>query len=303
MKRNSKKRETKSDPQMSSTTDIEILECCVAAAREAGKIIREACGQISVQNTKATVQDLVTEADKRCQDLIEARIKERFPHADFLGEESVPAGAIASAKALESFLTPPRELLFIVDPIDGTTNFVSGIPISVVSIGVARRNELCVAVIYEPYRDEMFTSIKGQGAYLNGQTKLKVSSETLLINSVLGFGLGSSSRVASTMIKGLSTLEPVTRGQRALGSAALHLAYVAAGRLTVYYECDLSSWDISAGSLLVQESGGRVTDTRGASYTLSTRDILASNGQGTIHNQIVDLLVQAGADAAPVPLS
>lgn len=291
------------DMAYTSPTDSEILDVCIIAAREAGQIIRDTCGKIAVEKTKATVQDLVTVADKNCQDLIEARLKERFPFADFLGEENVAAGAIASAQALQSFLTPPRDLLFIVDPIDGTTNFVSGIPFSVVSIGVARRNELCVGVIYEPYRDELFTSMKGQGAFLNGEKRLSVSPESLLINSVLGFGLGSSSRVATTMIKGLSALEPVTRGQRALGSAALHLAYVAAGRLTVFYECDLSSWDISAGSLLVNEAGGRVTDTRGVPYTLETRDILASNGKGNIHSQIVDLLVKVGADSAPIPLS
>ena len=279
----------------------EILEICIHAAKEAGEIIRAACGKISVSNTKATCQDLVTLADKQCQDLIEARLKEHFPFADFLGEESVGAGAVASKQALQQFIEPPRDLLFIIDPIDGTTNFVSGIPISVVSIGVARKNELCIGVIYEPYRNELFTAIRGQGAFLNLVTKLSVSTETLLINSVLGFGLGSSSRVASTMIKGLSALEPITRGQRALGSAALHLAYVAAGRLTVFYECDLSSWDLSAGSLLVREAGGKVTDTRGIEYTLSTRDILASNGGLNIHNQIVDLLVQVGADAAPLP--
>jgi len=280
-----------------------VLEVCVGAAREAGAIIRAQSGRIAVQATKATSADLVTEADKACQDLIEARIRARFPGAAFLGEESVAAGSTASAAALEAALEPSHDLLFIIDPIDGTTNFVCGIPFSCVSIGVARRNELLVACIYEPYRDELFSAVRGRGAFLRAGAaeplRLAVSPEPDLRKCVLGYGLGSSSRVAAVMLRGIGQLEPLTRGQRSLGSAALQLAYVAAGRLGAFYEVDLSSWDLSAGALLVAEAGGRVTDTRGDPFSLRVRDVLASNGAAEAHAGIVSALAAAGADRAP----
>ena len=283
-----------------SPSDEQVLAVIAAAARRAGAVIRASSGRIAVEATKATVQDLVTRADKEAQDLIERAVREAFPGAAFLGEESVGAGSAASAEALERALAPASELLFVVDPIDGTANFVHGVPFSCVSIGVARRNELAVACIYEPYRDELFTAMKGRGAFLNGAARLAVSPEPDFQRAMLAYGLGSSPRVAAVMLRAVGAVQEGSRGQRSLGSAALHLAYVAAGRFTAFWECDLSSWDVAAGALLVAEAGGRVGDTRGAAFTLRTRDIVASNGAEGVHGALLKCIAAAGADSASV---
>jgi myo-inositol-1(or 4)-monophosphatase len=283
--------------EAASPSDDEVLAVIVAAARAAGAIIRASSGRIAVEATKATVQDLVTKADKECQDLIERAVLAAFPAAAFLGEESVGAGSAASAAALERALAPRSELLFVVDPIDGTANFVHGVPFSCVSIGVARCNELAVACIYEPYRDELFTAVRGRGASLNG-ARMAVSPEPDFSRAMLAYGLGSSPRVAAVMLRAVGAVQEGSRGQRSLGSAALHLAYVAAGRFTAFWETDLSSWDVAAGALLVAEAGGRVGDTRGKPFTLRTRDIVASNGAEGVHGGLLKCIAAAKADNA-----
>ena len=282
-----------------SPSDDEVLAVISAAARQAGALIRASSGRIAVAATKATAMDLVTAADKECQDMIERAVLAAFPSAAFLGEESVAAGSAASAAALEALLEPPRELLVIVDPIDGTSNFVHGIPFSCVSIGVARRNELAVACVYEPYRDELFTAVRGRGASLNG-ARMAVSPEPDFSRALLAYGLGSSPRVAAVMLRAVAAVQTGSRGQRSLGSAALHLAYVSCGRFTAFWETDLSSWDVSAGALLVQEAGGRVGDTRGAPFTLRTRDIVASNGAEGVHGGLLACIREAHAESAPL---
>jgi len=282
----------------SPPTDDEVLAVIVAAARKAGAVVVASSGRIAVEATKATVQDLVTRADKDCQDLIEGAVRAAFPGAAFLGEESVGAGSAASAAALERALEPASDLLFIVDPIDGTANFVHGVPFSCVSIGVARRNELAVACIYEPYRDELFTAVRGRGALLNG-APISASKEPSFARAMLAYGLGSSPRVAHVMLRAIGAVQEGSRGQRSLGSAALQLAYVAAGRFDAFFEVDLSSWDVAAGALLVAEAGGRMTDTRGAPFTLRTRDTLASNGAEGVHGGLLRCIADAKADCAP----
>ena len=279
-------------------SDDEVLAVIEAAARAAGALIVASSGRIAVEATKATVQDLVTRADKDAQDLIERAVRAAFPSAAFLGEESVGAGSVASAAALARALEPCSELLFIVDPIDGTANFVHGVPFSCVSIGVARRNELAVAAIFEPYRGEMFTATRGRGALLNGATRLAVSPAPDFRSAMLAYGLGSSPRVAAVMLRAIGAVQEGSRGQRSLGSAALQLAYVAAGRFEAFWECDLSAWDVAAGALLVAEAGGRVGDTRGAPFTLRTRDIVASNGAPDVHDSLLACIKAAGADSA-----
>lgn len=255
-----------------------------AAAREAGAIINEGRGKIFAAKTKASVVDLVTEVDVKCQNVIEKRLMEAFPESAFLGEESVAPGAAASAAAIRATLEQGKEWMFIVDPLDGTANFVSSIPLSVVSIGIAYKGEVVGGVIYEPARDELFTAMKGHGAFLNGTTPLHVSPAEKMVEAVWAFGTHHTQHVARTMLRGVGALSAVCRTVRSFGSAALHLAYVAAGRLTGFTELDLSSWDVSAGSLIVMEAGGKVTDTRGEPYTLLTRDTFATNGAPEVHD-------------------
>ena len=289
-----------------------ILNVAEEAARLAGAIILQHAGNIDIDKEKAGYQDLVTAADKACQNIIEETIKNYYPDHNILGEESVEAGYLASTAAINNLLTTSTTTssspssssvtspwLWIIDPIDGTTNFIHGVPCSVVSIGIAYNGIMVVGCIYEPYRNEMFTAIQNQGTYLN-KKRVKVSNqETKLSQALLGYGLHHTHLVGNLMIQGLSIMLLHTRGCRSLGSAALHLAYVSCGRLTGFWELDLAAWDIAAGSLLVMEAGGKITDTQGNPYTLRTRNTLATNGKEEIHNEIVRLLKEKHADHVP----
>lgn len=174
----------------------------------------------------------MTKVDKECQEMIESRIKTSFPTHDFLGEENVLPGAEASAQALEEMIA--KEWLWIVDPIDGTTNFVHKRPASVVSIAAAHHGQVVVAVIYDPYRDELFSSRKGNGAHLNG-AKLSVSSEETFGEALVGFGIGTKPTVRLPMLRCVAEFSNECRGIRLQGSAALELAWIASGRQTVRF--------------------------------------------------------------------
>lgn len=274
-----------------------ILAVASEAARKAGAVIREFAGAAPVEKSKAGYQDLVTLKDQECQELIYAHFKGDAVTRDFetLGEEDVPPGEAASVEATRA--KAAAEWLIVVDPIDGTTNFVHGLPLSVVSIGIARQGQVCVGVIYEPARDELFAAALGQGATLNG-VPMHVSGEAELKRALWGFGLHHQRHIGKTMLRGIEALVERSRGARALGSAALMVAYTACGRLTGFFELGLNAWDLAAGVLLVAEAGGRVSDMRGDGYTLMTRDILVSNGAPAVHDGALALLAGAGAQYA-----
>lgn len=262
-----------------------------AAAREAGQLIRERIGQAKEVGEKASNFDLVTEVDKQSEAVIRTELLAAFPEHKILGEEGVAPGSQASAEALSKALS--AEYLWIVDPIDGTTNFVHGFPGCTVSIALAHRGEVIVGVIYDPLRDEMFSASRNQGAYLNGN-RIAVSQEDSLQTSLLATGFpGDKEWAREINLRGIAALSPICRNIRAAGSAALHLAYVACGRLSGFWEIDLNAWDLAAGSLLVQEAGGAVTDTEGETYSLDVRHIAATNGR--IHDELVRVLKQADA--------
>ncbi|GBF78556.1 putative inositol monophosphatase [Paenibacillus sp. 598K] len=233
----------------------------------------------------------MTEVDKGSEKLIRSLILTHFPDHAFLGEEGVQAGAAASRKALEEMRE--EEYLWIVDPIDGTTNFVHGFPFFVVSIALAYRGEVIVGVVYDPSRDELFVAEKGKGAYVHG-ARMEVSKEQQLSDSLIATGFPADQQTALPInLKGIQAIAPQVRNLRVAGSAALHLAYVAAGRLSGFWEIGLSSWDMAAGTLLVQESGGVVTDTEGAGYHLGVRNVVASNG--AVHEELIAALQAAAA--------
>ncbi|WP_018130922.1 inositol monophosphatase family protein [Effusibacillus pohliae] len=260
-----------------------------AAAREAGNLIRERIGQAREVGEKTSKVDLVTEVDKQSESVIRTELLAAFPEHKILGEEGVAPGSQASAEALSKALS--AEYLWIVDPIDGTTNFVHGYPGCTVSIALAHRGEVIVGVIYDPLRDEMFTARRNAGAYRNGQ-RISVSKEYDLQVSLLATGFpGDRGWARDVNMRGIAALSPLCRNIRAAGSAALHLAYVACGRLSGFWEIDLNAWDLAAGSLLVQEAGGEVTDTEGDPYTLEVRHIVATNGH--IHDDLIRVLKQA----------
>ena len=284
---------------MSSSELASILSVAVNAARAAGKLILGARGSVvgtAVESTKSGFQDLVTVTDKACEDSIGAIIHESFPSHVILGEESIAPGREASKAAVVA--VSDAEWVWVIDPIDGTTNFVSGIPMSCVSIGVAHRGVVVVGVIYEPYRDELFSAVRGEGATLNGAA-IHVAHVDGMRNALFGFGTHNNPRVGHAMIRAADGFVDTARGLRAFGSAAIALAYVSCGRLGAYFEIDLSSWDLAAGSLLVVEAGGKITDTLGGEYTLKTRDILATCGSATaMHDEALLILKTAASNSS-----
>jgi myo-inositol-1(or 4)-monophosphatase len=198
----------------------------------------------------------------------------------------VPPGKEASSAALEAKLAADK-WLWIVDPIDGTTNFVNGMPLCMPSVAATFNGVVMVGVIYDCHRDELFSAIRGRGAFLNGD-QIAVGTQETLGDAIVAMGSPPATESMAMSLKGVAALMPQVRTIRMLGSAALMLAWVANGRLTCYWEYDLSSWDISAGALIIQEAGGKFTDLDGNDFTLRTRKICASNGK--IHEQMLRVL-------------
>ncbi|MDD9271118.1 inositol monophosphatase family protein [Paenibacillus sp. GCM10023248] len=263
----------------------------INTAAKAGEWIKSKMGDINRIDTKYSPQDLVTEVDKGSEKLIRNLIMTHFPNHSILGEEGVEPGPEASARALQAMIE--EEYLWIVDPIDGTTNFVHGFPFFSVSIALAHKGEIIVGVVYDPSRDELFVAEKGKGAYMHGKRAL-VSEEDRLSSSLVATGFPADRNGALPInLKGVQALAPKVRNLRVAGSAALHLAYVATGRLSGFWEVGLNAWDIAAGALLIQESGGQVTDTEGRPYNLAVRNVLATNGH--IHDELRQELAQAQA--------
>jgi|SRR5690625_4497519 len=258
----------------------------INTAAKAGEWIQTQLNNYTKLDTKSSSKDLVTEVDQGAETLIRNLLLTHFPHHEILGEEGVASGAEAARQALQE--AKKADYLWIIDPIDGTTNFVHGFPFYSVSIALAHKGEMIVGVVYDPSQDEMFVAEKGKGAYLRGE-RLKVSGEMTIGESLAATGLSPDlERGLPANMQAFQDIAPQLRNIRMSGSAALHMAYVAAGRLTTFYEFGLNVWDIAAGVLLVEEAGGNVTDLYGAPYALETEDILATNGH--VHEAFVEEL-------------
>jgi myo-inositol-1(or 4)-monophosphatase len=258
------------------------LDVAVAAARGAGQLICARLGACTTLETKSSASDLVTDVDRASEELVSKTILAAFPNHLFLGEEGMTAGPSRHEIGADFTTEDP---LWICDPIDGTTNFVHGVPFCTVALCLVIRGELVVGVVYDPSRDEMFTAVRGQGAKLNGQP-VQVRPESTLGQSLVGTGFSSHPEVQRRNVQGVAAIVPYVRNVRAMGSAQLHLAYVAAGRLTGFWEYGLAPWDIAAGALLIQEAGGTVTDLSGDPYRLTTTNVLGTNG--LIHAVMLD---------------
>ncbi|UHA74856.1 inositol monophosphatase family protein [Paenibacillus sp. 481] len=263
----------------------------VNCAAKSGEWIKSKLGQYKSLQLKSSLHDLVTEVDKGAEQMIRRLIMTHFPHHAILGEEGVEPGTDVSRLALEQ--AQSEEYLWIVDPLDGTTNFVHGFPFYSVSIALAHRGEVIVGVVYDPMRDELFVAEKGKGAYVHG-SPIQVADERELSGSLIASGFPTErERALPINLAGMAALAPQVRNIRTAGSAALHMAYIAAGRLTGFWELNLNAWDLAAGSLLIQEAGGRVTDTYGQPYHVGVRDVVASNGH--IHDAFVHALAEVDA--------
>lgn len=271
------------------------LEAACAAARAAGGLIRDAkAADKDVQKSKSNEKDLLTATDVACQETIAAILAERVPESSLLGEEDVAPGAEASAEAARSAFGAPAECVWAVDPIDGTANFVDSIPLSSVSVAaveVAPAGPRVVAgVVYDPHRDELFGASRGGGAWVESggtRTPLRANSASLE-EGIIYAGAPPTPRALNPSMRGIAAVAPKCRTMRLLGSAAIMLAYVAAGRGAAYFECDLSAWDTAAGTLLITEAGGRVSDADGADYIPTTRQIVATNG--VCHDELLAVL-------------
>ncbi|CAJ1958638.1 unnamed protein product [Cylindrotheca closterium] len=272
-----------------------ILETAVDASKAAASIIRENADGSAVVEKKSTTRDLLTLIDPLCEKAIREKVVENFPDHGILGEEEVKPGIQASIDALEAKLLD-SDWLWIIDPIDGTTNFASGIPINMPSIAVAYKGEVMVAVLNDPHRDELFTAVRGRGARLNGD-RIHVGLQETLGEAVVGMESPAGEGSLQQCLQGIEPLMKSVRTVRMLGSSAVFLPWVANGRLTAYWTPDECAWDIAAGSLMVQEAGGKCTDILGNEYNLRTRNLIASNGK--IHDSLLTVLRE---DASLSPL-
>ena len=245
-----------------------------ATAREAGMLLREKIDDRHTVRYKGEI-NLVTEADRLSETLIVERIRGSFPDHDILTEESPE-------------IVNGSPFRWIVDPLDGTTNYAHGFPVFSVSIAIEAEGATQAGAVFNPMLDEMFFAQRGAGAFLNGR-RLAVSRETELSRSLLATGFPYDLREdPNNNMNYFDALVLKTQAVRRVGSAALDLAYLAAGRFDGFWELKLAPWDIAAGWLLVEEAGGRVTDLFGAPFQFDSPHILASNG--LIHAEVSRVL-------------
>ena len=256
----------------------EMLAFAMQVAREAGDLLLDGYGKVERgQVDYKGWRDLVTKYDLASERLVIDRIHTVWPGHAILAEEG--GGHAGTA--------PYR---WIIDPLDGTTNFVHRHPFFCVSIGLEDAKGILVGVVHAPRLGETFTTVRGGGAFLDGGARrLHVSAETDLGHALLASGFAyRQGEVGNTNLDNWSKLSLETRGLRRCGSAALDLAYVAAGRYDGYWELALSPWDVAAGALLVREAGGRVTDARGGDDWLQGGSIVATNGP--LHDPVLSRL-------------
>jgi myo-inositol-1(or 4)-monophosphatase len=242
------------------------LDLAIATAREAGALLRERVGHVRQVRFKSSAVDPVTEADKASEVLIAGRILATYPDDRILGEEG---------SAAETNLGSER--LWIVDPLDGTVNFLHEYPVFAVSIALQVDGETQVGVVYDPMRDELFAAQRGQPSTLNGEP-ITVSDTSELIQSMLttGFAYDLTERMAAIPL--FARFVELTQAVRRDGSAALNVAYVACGRFDGYWEMPIAPWDVAAGALILQEAGGLLSGYTGQPFDPFAREIVASNG-------------------------
>jgi len=254
------------------------LSVALDAARDAGRLLREELGGTRHIRHKRSLIDLVTEMDQRAETLIVDRLLGAFPDHAVLAEEG---GATDG----------PSPYRWLIDPLDGTTNYTHGLPIFAVSVALERAGVVELGVAYDPSRDECFVAERGHGATLNGEA-IRVSGVDTLDQALLVTGFPYDIRTtAATNLPEYAALSVRAQAVRRLGSAVIDLCWVACGRLEGFWELALGPWDMAAGGLIVGEAGGRVTSVRGGPWHLEGPGILASNG--LVHDAIL-----SGLDAA-----
>uniref|UniRef100_A0A8D0C4H6 Inositol-1-monophosphatase n=1 Tax=Salvator merianae TaxID=96440 RepID=A0A8D0C4H6_SALMN len=250
----------------------ECMDYAVTLARKAGEVIREALTKDIDVMVKSSPADLVTITDQKVENMIISSIKEKYPSHSFIGEESVAAGA-------GSTLTDNPT--WIIDPIDGTTNFVHRFPFVAVSIGFVVKKKMEFGVVYSCVEDKMYTGRKGKGAFCNGQ-KLQVSKQHDITKALLVSELGSNRdpEILKTVLSNMQRLLSIpVHGIRAVGTAAINMCLVATGGADAYYEMGIHCWDMAGAGIIITEAGGVLLDVSGGPFDLMSRRIIAANSQ------------------------
>ena len=243
-------------------------------AREAGLLLKHRLHEHHIVAYKGEI-DIVTEADRMSEDLILSRIQDRFPRHTILSEESPPTEGDSAFR-------------WIIDPLDGTTNYAHGFPVFCVSIALERDGDICLGVVYNPMLEELFLAERGKGAFLNGR-RIHVSATAALSQGLLATGFPYDIRQnKDNNINYFIGMALSAQAIRRAGSAALDMAYVAAGRFDGFWELKLKPWDTAAGWILIRESGGVVTDLFGHPFHLESPQVLASNGK--LHEAMIAVI-------------
>nr|WP_298207224.1 inositol monophosphatase family protein [Ferrovum sp.] len=254
------------------------LNVAIKAARRAGNLIQRAAqdvGRLTV--SKKAHADFVSEVDRAAEQVILEVLQEAYPDHAFLGEEGGASG--------------DSPYCWIIDPLDGTTNFLHGFPLYSVSIALTHQGIVTQGVVYDPVHNDLFTATRGSGAFLNDR-RIRVSGRTRLDESLIGTGFPYSHMThQERYLRMMAEVMRKTAGLRRPGSAAIDLAYVAAGRYDAFWELDLKAWDIAAGTLLIQEAGGLVSDLDGEGRFLETGNVVA--GSPKIFGQLLPILQNA----------
>jgi myo-inositol-1(or 4)-monophosphatase len=265
-----------------------VLNVMTKAARRAGRSLKRDLGE--VENLQVSVKgprNFVTAADRRAEEIVREELAKARPDYGFLGEEG---GARAGAD---------KSHRWIVDPLDGTTNFLHGIPHFAVSIALERDGVIVAALTYNPANEELFIAERGKGAFLNDQ-RIRVAARRQLAEAVVACGLPHYGRGDLALGRNeIAAAQQHFAGLRRFGAATLDLAWIAAGRFDAYWERDLSPWDLAAGTLLVREAGGFVSDLDGGEAILTKGQIAAGND--TMHRELLRLLKEARKEPAKEP--
>jgi myo-inositol-1(or 4)-monophosphatase len=252
-----------------------LLNIMVGTAIKAGRSLTKDFGEVeNLQVSKKGPADFVSLADKRAEEICFAELTKARPTYSFLGEEGTEVTGTDGQHR------------WIVDPLDGTTNFLHGIPMFAVAIALERNQEIVASVIYNPVMDELFTAEKGGGAWLNDRKRLRVAGRKHLADSVIVTGINSRGSADDLLqLKQLAMIAPAAAGIRRTGSASTDLAWLAAGRFDGYWENQLAPWDVAPGALMVREAGGTITDHSGTPGHIWNGQVVAGNE--TIQGQLL----------------
>ena len=253
-----------------------MLQFAIETAREAGHLLLEKFGRITAVTKKGDI-NLVTEADLASEALIIERIKSHHPKHAILAEEAGNAVVVDGSNVWK----------WIIDPLDGTTNYAHGYPCFAVTLALEHDGDIVIGVTFDPTRNELFAAERKQGATLNGKS-ISVSSTERLSESLICTGFPYDFKRKEDFARHLTAFLLSSRGVRRDGSAAIDLAYVACGRFDGFWEEGLNPWDMAAGKLLIEEAGGWVTDYSGSPFSIYNPPVVASNGR--VHNEMLDIL-------------